>query len=482
MDILFAATELAPYAKVGGLADVTAALSKTLRQQGHNVTLALPRFPHFERAGLLVARRLTPLPFELGGTPYEATLYDGRLPSGVDISLLDVPGLFDRPGIYGDGGDDYDDNPIRFSVFSRAVVELLRQRASTGNAFNIAHVHDWPTALVPLHAKRLGNADFDEQTKYVLTIHNLAYQGIVDASLLPRLGIGDDLFHPDGVEFYGKVNILKAGLTFAEAVTTVSETYAREITKPEQGRGLEGVIAGLGDKLTGIVNGIDTAVWNPAADPALASRFHAEDLASKLRCKTALLQELGLDLAAERPVAAFVGRLVEQKGIDLLLDALPNLMRADVAFIVAGDGKDGVARLLQAAAEKWPGRFVFSRAAPEPLVHRIFAGSDIVLVPSRFEPCGVVQRYAQRYGAVPVVHATGGLLDTVVDCDAALETGTGFVFDEASPRGLVSAMQRALAAFSSKRWPALRRRVMHLDLGWERSARRYHQIYSSLVR
>ena len=481
MDILFAATELAPYAKVGGLADVTAALSKTLRQQGHNVTLALPRFPHFERAGLLVARRLTPLSFELGGTSYDATLYDGRLPSGVDITLLDVPGLFDRGGIYGDAGEDYDDNPLRFSVFSRAVVELLYQRASVGNAFSIAHVHDWPTALVPLYAKRLGKPDFDAQTKFVLTIHSLAYQGIVDASLLPRLGIADDLFHPDGVEFYGKINILKAGLTFAGAVTTVSETYAREIALPEQGRGLEGVIASLADKLTGVVNGIDTAVWNPTSDPAIASRFHAEEPANKLRCKTALIQELGLDMNAQRPITAFVGRLVEQKGIDLLLDALPDLMRSDVSFVVAGEGTDGVAKLLQGAADKWPGRFVFVRAAPEPLVHRIFAGSDIVLVPSRFEPCGVVQRYAQRYGAVPVVHATGGLLDTVVDCDAALETGTGFVFDAPTSRGLVAGMQRALAAFASDRWPGLRRRVMHLDLGWDRSARRYHQIYSSLL-
>jgi starch synthase len=482
MDILFVATELAPYARVGGLADFIAALSKTLRHLGHNVTLALPRFPHFEKAGLLVARRLTPLPFQLGDDSFEATVYDGRLPSGVDITLLDVPGMFDRDGIYGTPGEDYEDNATRFAVFSRAVVELLRHRMRAGTPFQVAHLHDWPASLTALYGKRVGDQELEECTKFVLTLHNLARQGVVDASMLARLGIGEDLFHPDGVEFYGKINILKAGITFADAVTTVSETYAREITTGNQGRGLEGVLSANRAKLTGIVNGIDYGVWNPATDPNLPSRFDAQDASNKARCKTDLIQELGLEMRNERPLAAFVGRLVEQKGIDLLLDALPQLMRSDMGLIIAGQGAPEIVARVEEAARKWKGDVAFAQDPTDATTHRILAGADIVIVPSRFEPCGVVQRYGQRYGTVPVVHATGGLIDTVVDCDAYLETGTGFVFDEESPRGVVGGVQRAVAAFSALPWARLRKRVMNLDLGWDRSAHRYVQIYKSLHR
>ncbi|MCU0691502.1 MAG: glycogen/starch synthase [Polyangiaceae bacterium] len=314
-----------------------------------------------------------------------------------------------------------------------------------------------------------------------LTIHNLAYQGIADASLLRRLGIGDDLFHPDGVEFYGKVNILKAGIGFADAITTVSDTYALEITTAAQGRGLEGVLVAHASKLTGIVNGVDYSVWNPATDPAIPCRFDAEDPSNKGRCKTALLKELALDMAPARPLAVFCGRLVEQKGIDILLDALPKLMCHDLSLALAGDGDNAIAERIERACSDYPGRLAFVRAAAEPVVHRMLAAADLIIVPSRFEPCGVVQQYGQRYGAIPVAHATGGLIDTVVDCDAALEAGTGFLFDEPSPRGIPGGVQRALAAYASPRWHQLRRRVMRRDLGWDRSAHRYAQIYRSLM-
>ncbi|MCU0693312.1 MAG: glycosyltransferase, partial [Polyangiaceae bacterium] len=234
-------------------------------------------------------------------------------------------------------------------------------------------------------------------------------------------------------------------------------------------------------KLTGIVNGIDYCIWNPATDPALPSRFDAEDPSNKGRCKTALLTELNLEMAPVRPLAVFAGRLVEQKGVDILLDALPKLLCHDLALVFTGDGDSSLAARIEQACEQHPRRIAFARAAPEPLMHRIFAAADIVIVPSRFEPCGVVQQYGQRYGAIPVVHATGGLIDTVVDCDASLETGTGFVFDELSPAGILAGVQRALAAYASPRWYALRRRVMRRDLGWDRSAHRYAQIYRALV-
>jgi starch synthase len=481
MDILFAATELAPYAKAGGLADVMAALTKTLRQHGHKVTLALPRYRHFERAGLLVARRLTPLHFELGGTSYNVTVYDGRLPSGVDITLLDLPGFFDRDGIYGDGAADYADNPLRFAAFSAAVVELARQRLQSDMTFDVVHAHDWPTALVPFYAQLPANQALATASRFLLTVHNIEFQGIAPASMLDPLGIPREHFHPEGAEFYGSINILKTGMLFADALTTVSETYAREIQSEERGGGLHGVLASRASRLVGIPNGVDYALWNPATDSALIARYDAEDPTSKMRCKAALLAETGLEMVPERPVIAFADRFAKQKGFDLLADAIPLLVRSDVALVLAGDGEPAFVERARELASRSAGRIAFVPRPPDPLLHRIVAGADMVIVPSRYEPCGQMQQYGQRYGSVPIARATGGLVDTIVDCDSALDTGTGFLFEEPTAQAVTSAVQRALAAFASPRWPALRRRVMRLDVGWDRSAHRYEQLYRSIA-
>ncbi len=477
MDILHIASELTPYAKAGGLGDVVAALTKHLRLLGHKVTLVLPRYPAFARAGLMTARRLTPLSFELGGKVVEASLYDGRLASGVELLLVDVPGLYDRPGIYGEEGRDYEDNALRFATLCRAGVAVARQRAEAGSPFHVVHAHDWPAALALYYARSL-----ERPPASVLTIHNIAHQGVVPKELVPQLGISWDDFTMEGVEFYGHANLLKAGIVSADAVTTVSETYAREILTPEQGGRLEGVLSRRSRDLVGIVNGVDASVWNPATDGALAARYDVEDVTNKARCKGALLAELGLDVTADRALAVFVGRLVYQKGADLLLTALPKLMASEVSIAVAGDGDLATKKKLEAAAERYPGRFALAPAASEALVHRIFAGSDLTIVPSRFEPGGLVQLYAQRYGSVPIAHAVGGICDTVIDCDVSLETGTGFLFPSATAADLAGAVQRALIAYQGTRWRSLVRRVMRLDRGWERPARRYEQVYSSIVR
>jgi starch synthase len=264
-------------------------------------------------------------------------------------------------------------------------------------------------------------------------------------------------------------------------LTTVSPTYAREIQAPKHGAGLEGALRAHGDALLGITNGIDYAVWNPATDPALAVRYDAEDFANKARCKGALQKEIGLPIDANAPLVAYVGRMVAQKGTDLVAAAVPRLLRGtDAQVVVAGEGEGSIVSAVEAAAEKSHGRMAFARAASEVLVHRIFAGADLVVVPSRYEPCGLVQMYAQRYGALPVAHATGGLVDTIVDCDAKLETGTGFLFEEATADALLAATERAIAARTLPQWPALVRRAMRLDRGWERPARRYEQVYRSL--
>jgi starch synthase len=486
MDILFVSTELAPYVKVGGLADVVAALPKALRQLGHKVTVLLPRFPAFEAAGLSLARRLTPLRFNFAGKPWEITVFDARLPTQVELVLVDAPGLYDRGGVYGDGGEDYADNATRFAVLSRAAAEIVKQRALGGTPFDIVHCQDWPSALVPQYLRGMVNErqlpEGTDAPKTMLTIHNLAHQGTFPKDALPSLGLPWDEFRIDGIEFYGGLNVLKLGILTADAVTTVSTTYAREIQTPELGYKLDGVLRDRARAIVGITNGVDYAVWNQSTDAAIAARYDAEDPAAKVRCKGALQKELGLPIDAAAPLIASVGRLVEQKGSDLVAGVIPKLLRATEAqIVVAGDGEPALAKKIEDAVTKGHGRAVFARAASEPLVHRIFAGADIVLVPSRFEPCGLVQMYAQRYGTLPVAHATGGLVDTVVDCDAKLETGTGFLFEEPTVEALLGATERAIAARVSPRWPALVRRVMRLDRGWERPARQYEQVYRSLV-
>jgi starch synthase len=481
MDILFVATEIAPYVKVGGLADVVAALTKTLRQLGHKVTVAMPRFPAFERGGLLVARRLTPLSFEMGGEAIDVTVYDGRLATGVELVLLDAPGLFDRDGVYGEAGEDYADNARRFGILSRAAVELCRQRAAAGSPFDVVHTHDWPTALVSMWLRLVAEETGASLPPSVLTIHNLAHQGVLPKKALAMLGLPERLFHPDGLEFYGKLNLLKGGLLAAHKLTTVSTTYANEIQTDARGEGLDGVLSARAADLVGIVNGIDYSVWNPATDAALPARYDAEDASFKARCRGAIVRDLELDLSDDRPLAIAVGRIVHQKGTDLVAAALAKIVRTGTAVVIAGDGDPDLVAKVETAVGKQRGQAAFVRAASEDMVHRLFAAADLALVPSRFEPCGLVQLYAQRYGALPVAHATGGLCDTVVDCDAQLETGTGFLFGDPTSTALVGAVQRAVAAFTSPRWPELRRRVMRLDLAWDRPARRYEQLYRSAM-
>ena len=479
MEITFVTTELSPFVKVGGLADVSSALPKALRTLGHAVTIVMPRFPALEKHGLLLARRLTPLRFSLGDRAFEVTVFDGRLASQVDLVVVDAPGLFDRAGVYGERGEDYPDNALRFAVLSRAAAELVRQRVAGGRTVDVVHCNDWPTALVPTYLRALAaEVPALAAVRTVLTIHNVAHQGVFPKDVLPMLGIGWEAFTVDGVEFYGGINLLKQGILTADVLTTVSPTYARQIQSPEYGAGLDGVLRSHGEALLGITNGVDYAVWNPATDAALVARYDAEDTTNKARCKGALQKEVGLPLDAHAPLATFVGRIVEQKGTDLVVGMIPKLLRGTEAqIVVAGEGEGALVSSLEAAVAKSHGRAAYVGAASEGLVHRIFAGADLVLVPSRYEPCGLVQMFGQRYGALPVAHATGGLVDTIVDCDAQLETGTGFLFGEPTADALLAETERAVAARSLPRWPALVRRSMRLDRGWERPARRYEQIY-----
>jgi len=484
MEIIFVTTELSPFVKVGGLADVSAALPKALRALGHAVTIVMPRFPALEEHGLLLARRLTPLRFTLGDQAIDATLLDGRLASQVDLIVVDVPGLFDRPGVYGENnGEDYPDNVERFAVLSRAAAELVRQRVAAGRPVDVVHCNDWVTALVPGYLATLATPAALESpasetpalgaTRTVLTIHNVAYKGPVRPDRLRALGLAAG---------HGEESLLEHGIRSADAITTVSPTYAREIRTPELGAGLDSMLRERGGSLVGIVNGVDYSVWNPATDSAIAARYDAEDFTNKARCKGALQKELGLPLDAQAPLVASVGRMVEQKGTDLIAAMIPKLLRGtDAQVVVTGEGAPDLVSMIEKVTAKSHDRGVFIHAANEGLAHRIFAGADIVVVPSRYEPCGLVQMYAQRYGALPVARATGGLVDTIVDCDAKLETGTGFLFEPATAEALLGATERAIAARTLPRWGALVRRVMKLDCSWDGPARRYEQLYRALA-
>jgi starch synthase len=487
MDILFVASELAPMVKATGAADVVASLSKALRLLGHKVTIALPRHPAIEASGVMVARRLTPLALTAGGERVEVTVFDGRLGSGVELVLFDVAeaaGLrASEPGSPSEADGNPDPDPEdgrRFGMFSLAVVELVRQRAAAGSPFDVVHAHDWPAAMVPY---LLEQREAQARPATTLTIHDLARQGLFPRDVLKTMGLGDEHFQPARLEFYGKVNFLKAGVLAADSITTVSTAYAREILEPEHGERLEGLLAARSkeSEIIGIVSGIDYAVYNPMTDPALVARYDAEDMGNKGRSKSALFTELGLPVDPDRPLVVSVGRIGHAQGSDLLATALPKILKTDASVVVAGTGDRSLVAKLEAAAAKAPERAKFVGHAPDALVHRLFGAADIVVVPSRYEPCGLVQLYAQRYGAVPVACRVGGIVDTIVDCDAALETGTGFLYDKPTATLLVGGVQRALAAMTSPRWAALRRRVMRLELGWDRPARRYVHAYRSAM-
>lgn len=492
MDILFVATELAPVVRASALADVVFALSKTLKNLGHKVTIAMPRYAAFEHTGVLAARRLTPLalPKASGNVPREVTVFDGRLASGVELVLFDAK-LADGTGLYADvtdpsGKNLYDKDgaqhplaTLRAAVLCRATIEFLRQRVAGDKPFDVVHAHDWSTAMVP-YLMRLAPELAAVQS--VFSIHDVRRQGMYEAAearaVVASFGLGEDHFTPARLEFYGGVNLLKAGLIAADGVTTVSPTYAREIATAPGGYRLDGVVRARKEPIAGILNGLDYSVWNPATDPALVARYDADDPANKTRCKTTLLAELGLELDPARPLFVAFGPLDADRGGDVLAAALPRVLKQDMTLVVAAkDGTDAI----EAALRRSPERAKLVKDISDASLHRYLAAADFVVLPHRYEPCGTLQVCAQRYGAVPVASLAAGHRDTVVDLDAALETGTGLVFEPGDPDALVGGIGRALAAFTHPRFSTVRRRVMRVDVSWDRPARRYVQVYKQVV-
>jgi starch synthase len=482
--VLQVSAELFPLLKTGGLADVAGALPRALGAAGAEVRLLLPGFPAFREA---LSGECAVAPLGLPWGEGRAALLRGRLAGHGDtvVYLLDAPGLFERPGNpYADeAGVAYADNHRRFTLLGLAAARLA-EGVDAGWLPQIVHAHDWHAALACAHLAA-SRTRLRSHARSVFTVHNLAYQGLFPAPLFCELGLPPSQYAVEGVEFYGQVSFMKAGLQFADAITTVSPSYAREIQTPEQGCGLDGLLRHRAAALHGILNGVDYGVWSPANDTAIAARYDADDAGAKAVCKAALQRECGLEARADAPLFGIVSRLTEQKGLPLVLEALPGLLAAGGQLVVLGSGDARLEAAFAEAAAKHPGQVARRTGMDEGLAHRIYAGSDVVLVPSRFEPCGLTQLYGLSYGALPLVHRVGGLADTVVDCtleDLDAGTATGFVFDAFTADAFKRALRRALVLWSRPDlWARVRATAMRQHFGWDQAAARHVEVYRGLL-
>ncbi len=478
MRIVFIASECVPYSKTGGLADVVGALPGALAELGHDVEVLIPRYRMTKPGPALRGASSVTVPLSSG---YKfAEIQDGGVAKGVRHYFVDCPELFDREGLYQTReGNDYPDNAVRFAAFSLASIEFLKRRDSPPT---VIHCHDWQTSLTPVFLKKLYTHDpFFRETSTVLTIHNLGYQGLFPPDVLPRISLDASLFSIDGVEFFGRVNLLKGGILFSDFITTVSNKYASEIQSPEFGYGLDGVLRSRARRLRGILNGADYDVWNPATDNLIPARYTPQNLEGKRVCKKELLRKMGAsNPAMDRPVIGIVSRFATQKGFDLIALIAEELMKTDVYIVALGAGEPEYESLFQTLATTYPASFFVKIGYDNELAHQIEAGADIFLMPSRYEPCGLNQIYSLKYGTAPVVRATGGLDDSIEEFDGT--RGTGFKFIEYSAAALLAALREAIETYSQRSsWVRLMQNGMKKDFSWAASARAYSEIYRQLA-
>jgi starch synthase len=481
MKVLIASSEIVPFAKTGGLADVTGALPKALRRVGVEADGILPLYRAVPRDRFRMTQAGPPVRIPVGRRVETGIVEETDAGDGATAYLVRNDRYFDREFLYGTRDGDYVDNCERFAFFCRAVTEWL---IHSGRRYDIIHCNDWQTALIPAYVKTLyAGAEGVRETATVFTVHNLGYQGIFWNHDLPLTGLPWDLFTPKGLEFYGKLNLLKAGLVFADVLSTVSPTYSREIQTPEYGHGLDGVLAERREDLYGILNGVDYDEWDPSVDRFIAARYSKDDLSGKAACRTDLLAEFGWTGPVAEPVIGMIGRLTVQKGFDLIEQVGEWLAAQPLRLVILGAGERRYEELLAELGRRHPDRISIRLAYDNRLAHKIEAGADIFLMPSRYEPCGLNQIYSLRYGTIPVVRSTGGLDDTVTDADEDPEGGTGFVFRRYEAGALRDALSRALAAYADRpRWEAIRRRGMEKDFSWDASARAYALLYEKAMR
>ena len=474
MRILFVASEGLPFSKTGGLADVVEALPKALVAQGHQVAVVLPRY-RGSKADTPIIPSLT---IPLGNRLRFPAIADGTLLDGVRYFFVDDPAYFDRDSLYGTAAGDYPDNAERYSEFCRAAIELSKHAWPT----DVFHCHDWQTGLLPVLLRTVyGDDPVVRDLPVVFTIHNIGYQGQFRRDVLTRAGIPDTLFNPGALEFFGNVNLLKGGLVYSDYLTTVSRRYAQEIQTPEFGYGLDGVVRSRADRIVGILNGVDYTAWNPAKDSLIAAKYSAKDLSGKQVCKQDLLQLYGLSTDnPHRPLMGIVSRFADQKGFDMIADRAHEILREDVMLAVLGTGDRRYEDLFRALASAYPGRVGFKFAYDNVMAHKVEAGSDIFLMPSRYEPSGLNQMYSLKYGTVPVVRATGGLDDSIENFDLEHGTGTGFKFSEYSGTAFLYAVRQALHHYSDERiWKRIQLNGMAKDFSWKTPAAEYAKLYGA---
>lgn len=481
MKILIATPEAVPYIKTGGLADVAGALVKEYRKMGETTYVILPLYKKIREGQRSLKNTGLKIKVPVGDKVREGKIFS-------DQSLayfIECDEFFDRQELYGTSAGDYSDNAARFIFFSRGILEACKKLNFQPD---IIHCNDWQTALVPLYLKTLYSSDdFFAKTATLLTIHNLGYQGLFPSSVMPLTGLGGELFTPEGIEFYGKVNFLKAGLISSDILTTVSDTYAKEILSKEFGFSLEGVLKTRGKDLYGVINGIDYDEWNPAKDRFLPANYNHNDISGGRACKKDLIQLLfgtSDKLRIENtPLIGMVGRLCEQKGLDLVLKSVDELLSLGINIVILGKGDETFHIGFADAAKKNQEKFSVTIGFEEALAHKIYAGSDFFLMPSQYEPCGLGQLIALRYGTIPIARKTGGLTDTIYDYNHLTSEGTGFLFSDYTPSAMQDAIKRALCVYSEKgKMEKLIITAMKQDFSWAKSAKKYIELYERGIR
>jgi starch synthase len=480
--VWFLAPEAAPFAKTGGLADVIGSLPAALKALGLEVSIGLPFYGVVRQEGFSVTPVLHGLDVPLGTGALACNVWAGETAEGVPAYFFEREDLFDRPQLYGNSAGDYYDNLERFSFFCRAALLFAKR---VGLRMNVLHCHDWQTGLVPAYLKMLFREDpFFSHTATVFTIHNVGYQGLFPMEKFPVCGVPVSELHPEGMEYWGQFSLLKSGIVYADALTTVSPRYSREIQGTEFGLGMDGILRKRSHVLHGILNGADYTLWDPSTDRHIVSNYRRGAMEGKQENKAYLLEEIGLDPSLlDRPALAFISRLSAQKGGDLLLAVAEDLVEQGGVLLILGKGEEAFERAFRELGEKHRDRVAVRIDFDEPLSHRMLAGADLLLVPSRYEPCGLTQLYALRYGTVPVVRATGGLDDTITPFDPVSGEGNGFKFSGYEPEAFLSSIRAALELFHRPTpWKRIMDNAMAADFPWKRSAQSYAELYRSIVR
>jgi starch synthase len=487
--ILFVTSEVVPFVKTGGLADVSAALPQMLAELGHEVRIVVPKYGAVDNRKFKIHEvvRLKDLQIKIGNKDVTFSIKSCFLPGQkvrVQIYFLDNQEYYgSRNSLYVDpfSGEDYPDNDERFILLANAVFELI---SKLGWIPDIIHCNDWQCGLIPAYMRTLYNDDpVFSKFKTLFTIHNLAYQGVFPKSTFKKTGLPDEYNSEKGIEIYGKVNYMKAGLMFADVINTVSETYANEIrTNEELGAGLKTVLAKRKNDLYGIVNGIDTKVWNPEKDKHLPKKYSAKNIAGKIVNKQALAEKFGFKFDDDTPVVGLISRLFDAKGLDLVMEAFPQLMKLNIQMVLLGTGEKKYHNFFEKMSSKYSGKFAAYLGFNDELAHLIEAGADIFLMPSRYEPCGLNQMYSLMYGTVPIVRETGGLADTVTPFNEKTEEGNGFVFKQYKATAMIKELKSALKLFEDKKtWAKIIKNGMKSDFSWNSSAKKYIELYKTVL-